>query len=288
MWPELGKMLRRPSVIEQLYHAAQRMLEQRDRAKPAESDVAAKKRKNAMDLAKWYDRHDKATSDIEQEAAWSRILELKLREKQLVEQQEKAVPVVDVAVRRITRKQVEGFITDLATRLNGDQQNRVALVQLLVEHHGLEVRLVATNTLDIKLAFRPPGAGDAALVEHTVSLESKVELPPGPVDAWFQEQKDKCVCRICKQPITVNRHHYWHGLPKVHRECGLAESSQKRANPGGEFLNGMQAAAKLGIGRTTIGRWIKAGKLKPVEKRHGVWLFSKKAVNLLAAQSKRV
>jgi excisionase family DNA binding protein len=47
----------------------------------------------------------------------------------------------------------------------------------------------------------------------------------------------------------------------------------------------MQAAAKLGIGRTTIGRWIKSGKLRPVEKQSGVWLFSKKNVNLLAAQA---
>ena len=287
VWPELGKMLGRPAVVEQLYRATQRMLEQRDRAKPAQSDIATKRQKIATDLAKWYERHDRATSDIEQEAAWTRILEVKLREKQLLEQLAQATPVVDVAVRRITRKQVEGFITDLATRLNGDPQNRVALVQLLVEHHGLDVRLVAANTLDLKLAFRPPGAGDAALVEYTVALESTVELPPGPIDAWFQEQNGKCICRICKKPITVNRHHYWHGLPKVHRECGLAESSQKRANPGGEFLNGMQAAAKLGIGRTTIGRWIKSGKLKPVEKRHGVWLFSKKAVNLLAAQAKK-
>lgn len=70
-------------------------------------------------------------------------------------------------------------------------------------------------------------------------------------------------------------------------ENRLAEASQNWANPGDEFYNGMQVAGKPGIGRTTIGRWIKSGKLRPVKKQSGVWMFSKKTVNLLASQNKR-
>ncbi len=56
------------------------------------------------------------------------------------------------------------------------------------------------------------------------------------------------------------------------------------ANPSKEFVNGEQAAKILGIGRTTIGRWLASGKLKPVRKQSGVWLFRKSVIMWLAAK----
>jgi len=53
---------------------------------------------------------------------------------------------------------------------------------------------------------------------------------------------------------------------------------------GGACDNGAQAAARLGVGRTTLNRWIKRGRVTPAELRHGVLLFDKEAIDHLAGQ----
>ena len=48
------------------------------------------------------------------------------------------------------------------------------------------------------------------------------------------------------------------------------------------YYTGTQAAEKLGIGRTTLGRWLKKGKLpKPKKSISGMLLFDQKAINTL-------
>jgi excisionase family DNA binding protein len=58
----------------------------------------------------------------------------------------------------------------------------------------------------------------------------------------------------------------------------------KRAELSGEhYYNGQQAADRLGIGRTTLNRWIRKGKIPgPVKKVSGTLLFDKSAISLIA------
>ena len=62
---------------------------------------------------------------------------------------------------------------------------------------------------------------------------------------------------------------------------------RKRAELAKDYYTGMQAAEKLGIGRTTLGRWLKKGKLpKPKKSISGMLLFDPKAINRLARDGK--
>lgn len=282
---ELQKLLDRSSIIDRLWQETRRIQEQQVTKQP-KVDLATQIEKNTRDLKRWYERHDNAVSDVEREAAWDRIIALKQRDKELTDKQSVANPRKVMPAQRVTRQQVVEFVAELGMRLGGDPRQRTSLIQLLVEHHGLRVQLLESE-ISIRMSVRPLGLDDFSEIERSVTVESTTELPLGEVDAWLREHDGKLNCRICGKLIQVRRYQYWEGLPQVHRECGLAEASWKRANPGGEFYNGVQAAAKLGIGRTTIGRWIKTKKLTPVRKQSGVLLFDKKAVNLLAAQLKK-
>ena len=54
----------------------------------------------------------------------------------------------------------------------------------------------------------------------------------------------------------------------------------KRASiTGRKYVNGAQLARKLGISRSTLGRWVKAGKLpKPKKSISGMLLFDRNAI----------
>jgi len=54
----------------------------------------------------------------------------------------------------------------------------------------------------------------------------------------------------------------------------------KRASiTGGKYINGMELAKQLGIGRTTLTRWVKAEELPKPEKRiSGMLLFERASV----------
>jgi len=58
----------------------------------------------------------------------------------------------------------------------------------------------------------------------------------------------------------------------------------KRASiTGDKYVNGAQLARKLGIGASTLSRWVKAGKLpKPEKSISGMLLFGRAAVSRLA------
>jgi excisionase family DNA binding protein len=70
------------------------------------------------------------------------------------------------------------------------------------------------------------------------------------------------------------------GLPKFHGECRHKAMQAKRASiTGGKYINGTELAKKLGIGRSTLKRWIEAGKLpKPRKGISGMMLFERAAV----------
>jgi hypothetical protein len=76
------------------------------------------------------------------------------------------------------------------------------------------------SEISIKLSVRPLGLDDYSAIERYANVESTTELPLGEVDAWMRGHDGKVICRICKKPITVKRHQYWQGLPKVHQSVG--------------------------------------------------------------------
>lgn len=284
-WPKLGEIIRGPELAEQVYHAAQHILAAQEQDQCDEDDLNGQLDRLLKDIDTWYERHDSARSDLEKEAAWRRIVQLLERRKQL-EKQSTAAPAQrpSTCIARTTREQIAAHLDDLANAIPKSKDGGVALVQSLVENHGLQVQLVDAGRMVIRLAFRPPGVSADKTVEHAVLVETEARFPQGKIDAWLERQNGKRKCKLCGKPIEVKRHHFWQGLPKTHRKCSLAENSRRRANPAGGTLNGRQVAEILGIGRTTVGRWLKRGKLKPLRKQQGVWLFDESEIRQIAAE----
>jgi len=82
----------------------------------------------------------------------------------------------------------------------------------------------------------------------------------------------------------VTRRHYWRGVPKYHYACRANGMQGKRASLiGDRYINGTQLAKRLGIGASTLSRWVKAGKLqKPEKSISGMLLFDRAATSRLA------
>lgn len=99
------------------------------------------------------------------------------------------------------------------------------------------------------------------------------------VDAWLKEQNAKgLTCAFgCGRRIEVKRRHYWRGIPKFHGACRHKAMQTKRASiTGGKYINGTQLVRKLGIGASTLSRWVKAGNLpKPKRGISGMMLFDR-------------
>lgn len=281
-WASLAEIIHSPELVDEVYEAATRILAKREDASSDESDPAENLQKIVADLDRWFERHDAAHTDIEKEAAWQRILQLKHRQKELSEQLEQRPKPCPVELRRITREQVAEDLAGLATLATKAKDRGKSIVQSLVENHGLRVCLVDENTMKISLALRPPGVAEDEFVEHAVRVETVAELPAGEIDAWMKEHEGKCICGVCGTVIPILRRHYWRGLPKFHHKCWASQLTRGRVNPDpAKFDNGTQLAKRLGIGRTTLGRWIKDGKLKPTRVRNGVLLFARKTVDRL-------
>ena len=60
---------------------------------------------------------------------------------------------------------------------------------------------------------------------------------------------------------------------------------RKRRQLAEGYLTGLQLAEKLGIGRTTLGRWMRTGKLKPTKSVGGMRLFDRAAVTEISKVS---
>ena len=72
-------------------------------------------------------------------------------------------------------------------------------------------------------------------------------------------------------------------MPKYHYACRAHGMQNKRASvTGDKYINGAQLARKLGIGASTLSRWVKAGKLpKPAKSISGMLLFERAATDRL-------
>jgi predicted DNA-binding transcriptional regulator AlpA len=140
------------------------------------------------------------------------------------------------------------------------------------------------GTMTISLRLCPPGMEEGTQQEFTVPLEGEARLPQDKVTAWVEENQGKHICTCgCGREIKVIRRYYWRGIPEFHPACRHKGMQRKRAILAKGFYTGMQAAKKLGIGRTTLNRWIKKGTLHPPAKStSGMLLFSKDAIDRYA------
>jgi DNA invertase Pin-like site-specific DNA recombinase len=272
-WSTLRRLLNTPDLIERIFAIAKRRSLE---SVHDEIDPTAQVAKIRSDIDGWYERHDSATTKVEKDAAWSRILELKTRVGQL--EQAAALTPVSAQPPAITRPEIAKFLTSLG---KSTSKASIALCQLLVRDHGLRVRLIDGVSIEINLSLRPPGTGEPVPYAESVQLSETVRIPGREIDEWLLAKQDKCRCVICGELVTVLRRHYWLGLPKHHRRCWLKQKAEQRANPKPGFLNALQVAKELGVGRTTVGRWIASGKLKPSGKYRGVWLFEKSQIKKL-------
>ena len=150
-----------------------------------------------------------------------------------------------------------------------------------MEHHGLSAQALDGQNIKIAMTLLPLGAAGEPLKVETVATVSSGNK----IDLWLQEQKAKgltCACG-CGRRIEVQRRHYWRGVPKYHYACRAKGMQNKRASITGEkYINGAQLAKQLGIGASTLSRWVKAGKLpKPKTGISGMLLFERAATDRL-------
>ena len=155
-----------------------------------------------------------------------------------------------------------------------------ALVRSLAEHHGLSARMLDGQHIKIAMALLPAGTGgEPVKVETVATISSENEI-----DLWVREENEKgrlCACG-CGRRIEVTRRHYWRGVPELHGDCRHKGMEGKRASvAGGKYVNGAELASKLGISRSTLNRWVRAGKLpKPKKSVSGMLLFERKVAAL--------
>ena len=279
-WAKLSKMIRSDEVVDQVYQITQRLLgRQRDRAEV--DALTADLAKIERDLSLWYTRHDEAGGDAEKEAAWRRIVQLTEKEKslrqQFQEQESQAKPA-----KPLSREQVKEYLRGIEKLVAEAGDRGRALVLSLVEYHGLSVRMLDGQRMEIAMTLLPPGAAGEPVKFETVATISSGNS----VDAWLKEQNAKgltCACG-CGRRIEVRRQHYWRGVPKYHYACRAHGMQNKRASITGEkYINGAQLAKQLGIGASTLSRWVKAGKLpKPKRSISGMLLFDRVTIGRLA------
>ena len=279
-WARLTEMVCSDEVVEQVYQLTQRLLgRQRDGAQAG--TLAADLAKVGRDLALWYTRHDETGGDAEKEAAWRRIVQLTEKQKglkqQLQEQDGQSKPA-----KPLTREEVKDYLRGIETLVAKAGDRGRALVLSLVEHHGLSAWVLDSRNIKIVMTLLPPGAtGEPVKVETvaTISSDDKIDL-------WLQEENAKgrtCACG-CGRRIEVKRRHYWRGVPKYHYACRANGMQNKRASiTGDKYVNGAQLAKQLGIGASTLCRWVKAGKMpKPEKSISGMMLFNRAAIDRLA------
>ena len=129
------------------------------------------------------------------------------------------------------------------------------------------------------MTLLPPGATGEPVKVEKVAMVS----PDNEIDRWFQEQTARnltCACG-CGRRIEVQRRHYRRGVPTYHYACRANGMQNKRASiTGSRYVNGTQLARLLGIGVSTLCRWVKAGKLpRPEKSISGMLLFCRVAID---------
>jgi predicted DNA-binding transcriptional regulator AlpA len=242
----------------------QRILRSEKGRKAEDQGLLEQIKKIEGQVSTWYARHDQTESEIAKEAAWVRIQQLSA-EKQRLEAAKHGKESAAEKVTRVTKAQIAkylGSLSHLLTNYGGDDAKQY--IHSLAAHHGLSVQMAGPQSLSISLAIKSPGTMNA----ETVSVSATVAMPKNKITVWLEEQKGKHVCTVCHKPVTVERRHFWRGVPKFHRKCWASTALiAKRLDAAGNMLTGGELARRLGVGRTTIGRWLKSGKLPPPDRR---------------------
>jgi predicted DNA-binding transcriptional regulator AlpA len=140
------------------------------------------------------------------------------------------------------------------------------------------------RALRISLQLNPPGA-DPTAGDFSVALDGEVRLPKDRIAAWLDEHREGPLCKCgCGRHVEVTRRHYWLGIPEYRADCRHFCGNQRRAALAKGYYTGAQVAKLFGIGRTTVNRWIKSGKLpKPAETRAGMLLFNIREIDQIRA-----
>jgi len=274
-WAKLAELVCSDDAVDRVYETTRRLL---DRRRKADTDADASRAdlaKVERDLELWYTRHDEAGGDAEKEAAWRRIVQLTEKQRAL-QQRTQHQEDTGRPTKAITRQQVKAYLEGIAS-LAGDANDRGrALVLSLVEHQGLKVRMVDERTFTIAMTLVPPEPA-----AEPVELQTEAVLPTDDniIDVWVLEQNAKeptCACG-CGRRIDIQRRHYWRGVPMYHYACRQkGMQGRRKAITGNKYINGTELAKRLGIGRTTLNRWIVAGKLpKPERSISGMLLFDR-------------
>lgn len=287
-WQNLGQLFQAPALSERVFEAAQRIVKERGKNDTDEHDPTVQADRLDKQIAAWYERHDCCSTQVEKDAAWHRILELTNRRNKLETLITSTPPKTgEASLLTLTLEAVSNHLAGIASAISLPKDSRKQIVQLLVEKHGLEVTVVDKEHITLRLGVRPPGAAKDESIDHVVQVEAIAELPPEQIDAWLKAHQGTCICKECEKIIPIVRHHYWRGLPKYHQGCWLSINNKRRVRPSARYYNGRQAAELLGIGRTTLGRWIGRGLLSVAKRQHGVLLFLKTAIDALIRAGSR-
>ncbi len=275
-WEKISEMICGDDAVDRVYETTRRLLARRHETDVDAGASKAELAKIERDIELWYVRHDEAAGDAEKEAAWRRIVQL--TEKQKALKQRTPQPSPGRSGKAITRQQVKAYLAGIASVAENTTDRGRALVLSLVEHQGLVVRMIDEQTISIDMMLTPPEP-DA----EPVALHAEAAIPTGnKIDAWVQGQNSKsptCSCG-CGRRIEITRRYYWRGIPTLHAACRHKGMQSRRASlVGDKYINGTQLAKRLGIGRTTLNRWIKSGKLlKPEKSISGMLLFQRSTV----------
>jgi site-specific DNA recombinase len=287
-WDSLTELINSPDLVDRVVAAATRLAETRQRDQDQSVDSLRSLRKVEADLTTWYRRHDEGKTEIEQEAAWRRITELTAEAKQLRERGEtqRAESAAAKPSAPITRDRVARYLKSLAALAGQTEDAGKAFVRSLVEHHGLVVLVRDASHLSIQLRLSPPGtAGEEDAVEFAVEIAGDARMKGDTITEWMREREGKHFCTCgCGQVLPIRRKHYWQGVPEFHDRCRHKGMARKRWELAAGLYTGQRVATMLGIGRTTLGRWLAAGKLpKPRRSISGMLLFDPLQIDPLVA-----
>ena len=282
-WNALQEVLVSDEFVKRVHNASAILFEKRNRSQSEEPSIEKQLAKVIGNLDVWMTRHDSTSVDVEREVAYSRILELTKEKKRLQELLVTQKPKPK-EMSSCTIEDVRKYLSGLSEAALGSKDKGCGLVQLLVSHHGLEVKLADDSHVAISFAFTPMGSDSAESDSLTIPVDLVKELPKGQIDSWLVENEGKHTCAICGEKIEVTRRHYWKGIPAHHHKCWASQLTAMRSNPDpSKFYNGNQAAVILGVSRTQFGRLCKAGKVVAIERRSNVLLFDKKSIDQMVS-----